>query len=904
MFCESTNAETEISHLNEVTHLEIQDISPSDYSLKRSGDKIELNVEALAEATSKKLLGYSDRFIKKIDVQKNSTLSKDIITLHLVDKDLEVFDYLTDAPSSLSLDIFAKEDGKSEDVEYEMTQKLVKKDKLASKPEKKIERDLASSEFIKTIGHVTITGDTSDVKEHAQDELEKRQKKKEVNAELLRIIRLAKQDAGDILRFDTDKLNFSKDSLIEGKNKIYIKYPVLLNEHKYISEILQKNIIYDIKNESTLEGKDFQKVKKFYSAGDYRNFLKSKKIFQKRYAQTKYDEMITYMEADAYLELSNLEKEKVFFDRALKIYDSLLNKYPNSKISERTLLLTAYLRLKDERYFEASRNLKLYTQKYVNSPLRENVEIILAQSLVRLHEYADAKKIYNSLFKSENPEIQASAYYEYGNIFFEEKDYLSAITSYETALKMFPADDKNNENIYFNLGETQFLVGNYKASLNFLRKFISQHPQHSYASYAWTRMGEIFELSEVDPKIWKGYYNESHFRFHDQLGGAVAKINLLYHQAIADKKKFNYLIEQMKSYENKIPLKQANEFLYFKVSDAYYEVGKYPESTETLIEKFKTGKIPDHIEKFHKRIGRGLAAQLRSAVESKQVVTGLKIFDDVDPLWFKKSQRFDFSFYKGELFRQANLCSKASREYEKYIADYEKVPKKDELDKSQRLPYLSEVYLRAATCSNQMAQDGKTKEYLAKVDESSLSSNERDDYYLLKVDLARKNNAPDEALALLASIQNKNVETLNLKIEMLNEKSLYAESLDSIDKFIDGNTIDEKSRFSLLKKKYEILETSKSKKAPAFLQSFYQEFKNKDFEFDREKYILYGSLLEQKKNKEAEEVYSKISTNSYWAKLATEKKNSAQWGQKYQKFVDRIPAMQKSKETPDVKNTK
>jgi tetratricopeptide (TPR) repeat protein len=905
------SGETEINHLNEVTHLEMQDIAPADYALKRTGDKLELNVDALAEATKKKLTDYSDRFIKKIEIQKNTSLSKDIITFHLADKDLEVFDYLTDAPSSLSLDFFAKEEGKDTDAEYEMAQKLIKKtnrknseNSVAKNPVANASRDLASAEFIQTIGHVTIAGDTTDVKDQAKTEEEKNKKKKEVNAELLRIIRLAKQDAGDILKFDTDKLNFSKDSLIEGKNKIYIKYPVLLNEHKYISEVLQKNIQYEVKESKDDANKDFMKIRKFFTNGDYKNFLKSKKIYQKRHPASKYEEMITYMEADAYLELYKAEKEKIFFDRSLKIYDSLLSKYPDSQISERTLLLAAYLRLKDQRYFEASRNLKHYTVRYEKSPLRENIELILAQSLVRLHEYGDAKKIYSQLFKSDNNEIQASAYYEYGNIYFEEKDYLSAISAYETALKLHPNEDTNHENIYFNLGETQFLVGDYKASLNHLRKFIAQHPQHEYASYAWTRMGEIFELSEVDPKIWKGYYNESHFRFHNHLGGAIAKINLLYHQAIGDKKKFDYLIDQIRKFENQIPLKQANEYIAFKISDAYYEVGRYADSTQALISQFKAGQMPEHAEKFHKRIGRGLAAQLRSSVEQKKVVAGMKLFDETDSLWFKKSERFDFSFYKGELFREANLCAKALKQYELYLADFEKVPKKEELDKSQRLPYLSEVYLKSSICLNQLDQQTKAQEMLSKVDPKNLMPQELDDYYLLQANIATKNVAPDEALKFLAKIQNQNISTLNKKIDILNDKGLSKESLASIDTFMEGNSLSEQDRFSLLRKKLSILENTKDKRMPLFLQSFYEEFKNKSFDFDREKYLLYGNLVDQKKMKEAEDVFSKIRTDSYWAKLAAEKKTAAQWGQKYQKFVDRIPAMQKPKESADDKNSK
>ena len=895
----------EINHLNEVTHLEIPNVTPADYTIKRNNEVLEITIEGLTEAQQKKLSEYSDRFIRKIEIKKSTSLSKDIITFYLSEKNIEVFDYLTDAPSTLSIDLFAKDDAREIDAEYEMAQKLNKKKFEKNIKSKSPARDIASTEFIKTIGLVTVSDDTDDVKKHAETEVEKIKKRKEINKDLLRIVRLAKQDSEDILRFDTDKINFSKDSLIEGRNRIYIKYPVLLSEHKYVSDILEKNVQYDFKKSTDVVTQDFLKLRKIYANEDFKNFLKAKKIFSKKHPKSKFEEMISYMEADAYLKIYAQENEKIFYDRSLKIYDSLINKYPESPVSERTLLLISYLRLQNKQYFEAVRNLKLYLTKYEKSPLYENIQLILAQSLVYLHEYKDAKKTYENLFKSENSEIKSAAYYAYGDIFFEERDYSSAIKFYNEALKKYPTEDKLYPNIYFNLGETQFLLGQYKESLNNLRKFIEQHPQHDFASFAWTRMGEIFEMSEVNPKIWKGLFNESYFRFENKLGGAIAKINLLYDQAITSPlQKFPFIVEQMRAYKDKIPLKQANEYLNFKISDAFYETGKYQEAVAILIDHFKTGDIPDHVEKFHKRIGRGLAAQLRADVGAGKIVDGLKLFDETDPLWFKKSERFDFSFYKGELFRQAKLFSKATIEYEKYVKAFESVPNKQELDKSQRLPYLSEVYLRIAECQFNQGQIQFAKDTIKKVNSNELNSALMGEYSMLNAAILIKNEKIPEAILALQNIEKKNLEIILLLSDLQNQIGNAVDAVSTIDKYVESGANTGVERFTLLKKKLNILETKDKKKFPEFLSRFYNEFKDNKFDFEREKYLLFSQLIEQQKNKEADEVFERIKPQSYWAKLATELKGNNQWSQKYQKYIDRIPAMQKSKEGSSDTNPK
>jgi tetratricopeptide (TPR) repeat protein len=894
---------TEINHLNEVTHLEIPNISPADYEIKKEEEKITLTLDAIDDESQKKLKGYTDRYIKKIFITKNSSLSKDIIEIYLSDKNIELFDYLTDSPSTLSMDFFAKEEVGDSDSEYLMTSKnkLQKKQtkndtRIQINEEKDSLRGLASTEFIKSIGQVTINGDTSEIKKQVETEQEANKRKKETNKELLRIMRLAKQDAQNIMHFDLERIHFSKDSLIEGQNRIYIKYPALISEYTFLSDILKKNITYEVGKSEDQVTQDFLKVRKLYLKGDYKNFLKGKKIFEKKNPNSKYDEMVHHMEAESYLHLYEKENLESLFDRSLKIYDSLISKYPDSPVTERTLLLLSYLRLKDQKYFDAARNLRSYISRYEKSPLRENIELILAQTLIRLKEFQDAKKIYKNLFNSTAIDVKTAAYFEYGDVLFEEKDYQSSLKAYEEALKKFPGEDKNHANIYFNMGEAYFLIGNYKESLKFLRKFVEQNQLHVHVSYALTRMGEIFEMSEVNEKIWRGYFNESFFRFENKKGGAIAKINLLFHQAIAStSKKFDLLIKEIKSFDNKIDLPQANEYINFKISDVYYERGDYQNSIKILMDHFKSEQVPHHSDKFHRRIGRGLAAQLRMYIANKKIDEGMRLFDSTDELWFKKSERNDFSFYKAELYRLAQLPGKSAPEYEKFLIASSK-NNSDTLDKSQRLPYLSEVYLRLAESYYEQKNISKAKENFSKIDFNQLMPLLKESYHRLSANISISDEKWSEAVDSLKKIENHDLNSITSLATILVNQNKLAEGVSSIDRYVDSGSLDQFVRFQALRKKLSLLEGRDEKKFNEVLPRFFNEFKNTKFEFDREKYLLGKNLIEKNKIKEAQEVFSLIQKNSYWEKMAQEVKVGEEWNQKYKKYINRIPAMNSSQE--------
>ena len=72
-------------------------------------------------------------------------------------------------------------------------------------------------------------------------------------------------------------------------------------------------------------------------------------------------------------------------------------------------------------------------------------------------------------------------------------------------------------------------------------------------------------------------------------------------------------------------------------------------------------------------------------------------------------------------------------------------------------------------------------------------------------------------------------------------------------------------------------------------------FKTYKGDFDKEKYELGRVYAAEGNVKAASEVWATIPESSIWSKLAKESESDREWNQKYDKYIDRVPAMQNRK---------
>lgn len=887
----SRSAATEglaISHINDVTHIEIAGIGANDYQADKKNNTVELKVNDLTSGQIAKLKNYRDKHITRIEVSQSAALDQSIVKIYLSSNAVDMFDYLTDSPPSLSVDFYF-DDEKQEKIAKESKEKIQKNSKNEKNNansdvnESQISRKLASDEFIKQIEGASLLADLDGNK----NKINKQDGKNKNNRKAIK-----NYDVRDTLDIDVEKIHFDPHLIIEAREMIFLKFPLLLNENQYLSSMLSRRVTYEIADAGDTETKDFFKSKKMFDKNDYKVFFKSKKIFQKKYPKSKYNEMINFMGADALLQVYKKEKNPELFEEALKTYDALLSRYPKSALSERTYLLTSFLRIKEGKYLEATRNLKTYIERYRTSPIRENIRLILAQSLLRLQQYRDAALIYEELIKSDANDVRETAMFEAGDVFLEKKDYKNAIKYYEGALSAYPQAASKYPNVFFNLGEAQFLMEDYSNSLQSFKGFLRSYPQHEFSSYAWTRMGEMLEIAEKGEKVWRGFYNESIFRFKSDTGAKIAEAHLLYHDAIkAPQHKLHLYLDKLEQLGKEIHLTYAAGFIAFKIADVYYGRGDFKKSTDHLIAFFRNEQIPLEADKFHKRIGRSLLAMFKDELAHGTPDSALMALKNYDELWFKKSNLLSFDFIKGQIYENAGLYDLAEIYIEKYL---KRAKSMELLESSEKVPSKSLVYLiltRALLNNNKVPS---ALENFKNIHVSELNDGEADDYIRLQRDIALQRKDLDESIKFSENIKSPNKKDMRLLASIYSQNHNYKNAVLTVDKYVNGYKLDSKEKFDILKDKVSYLQANNDKeKYNTFLKKFYDEFKETKFQFDKERFDLGKVYTEEGNYKTAQEIWSTITDGSIWQKLARESQQENDWNKKYEKYVDRVPAMQK-----------
>lgn len=888
----AATGDVQVNHMNEVTHIEIEGLGSSDYQINKNQKTVTLKVNNLDDKKLAILKGYTDKHIKRIDIQKTPALDQDVITLQLVSNKVEMFDYLTDAPSSLSIDFyFDDEQLTDKTVSVENNEKSKNKKNAEGKDknnkESSVERKLASSEFIKTIDNVSLLSDIEGINENSNESVSVKNKTgKKPNKNY---------SVKNTLDFDVDKIKFPLDILIEAQDKVFLNFPILLNESEYLESIVKKAVSYEVPEAKDQETKDFIKAKKMFDKKEYKFFFKAKKIFNKKYSKSKYAEMISYMTADALLEIYKIEKDEEVLSEALTLYDSLVAKYPNSNLRERTHLLLSYLRMKEKKYLDAARSLKSYQEIYNTSPLVENIKRILAQALMRSKQYRDAGKIYEELLSSPTKETKQAATFDIGDTFLEKKDYSNAIRYYKLALAAYPKESKKYPNVHFNLAQALFLTAEYKESLIHYRYFIQDHPLHSYSSYAWTRIGEILEIAKKEENEWRGFYNESIFRFNNEEGARVARIHLICNDAIkTSEDKLPLYLKELELLSKEVAINYIQDFIAFKLSDVYFNRGKYELAADHLIAFFKDSKVPVEVEKFHKRIGRALAGLLREEIHSGTADTAIAALNKYDALWLNKSKIKEFNYLKARVYQKAETYSLA----EKYFKDYLKSIDGFDFNKtSEKLPRSSAAYIYLSKVQMSMNKVPNALENLDKINLDEVSSSDQMEFFRLKRDIAVGRSDWEDAESNALKIKNYNKQDFLDLANIYEKNSNYAQAVNTIDKYVNEFKPTENEKFKVLKLKVNYLSKANSKdKYKSFLARFYDEFKDSKNNFDKEKYELGKIYIEEESQKDAQDVLSKISENSIWAKLASEQLEQKNWNKKYKKYIDRVPAMNKSEE--------
>lgn len=815
----STQVTAEISQIGDASHLEFSGSSNWKYDLKKEGNTIVLQAPKLNSTSLVKLRTYSDSLIKSVTVNEDGIDGGVEIRFNVKDGSIDTFDYLTDQPSSLVVDFYKPEKPVAQDADMDdvpATEPPVK-----TLPKKTAAKN--SSKRKPASDYITVPGTEAQLAQATIDD-------KVEDAEAVeKDLRHGIFDGGDpeFKRFSIQDYEIKENAIIASKANIYLRFPMLKLDSPHLKTILNNQPVYEIVPTESQENKEARLLLTLFNNKRPSVFLKAAKHFLKTHPSGKYDEIVRYMMADVHYQFWLSEQRIEDLETALGIYRTLTERYPDSPLSTRTLLLVGYSYLDHGDAFGALKAFQRFTRSKPTSKAIDQVKISIGEAYLLINKYEDALAIFSEVEKSAaNKKDAIEAAYRRGDVFFKKKDYANAVAEYKAAQNRYKGSAARFPNASFNLSESEFWLSRYKESLLSYRDFLQKFPDSDNGGYAMTRIGEILELMGADQKKAQGAYLESFFRYRATPGAQVGRIRLLAGKMPEMKEKeLKNAVKEMddilqafkvmgdpgkvastqkqvseeadKSSENEEgksnsalapflanrmtwksePLPEIEEFVTFLRTDGFFARKEHARATQELISYFQQNPNNSAPEKFKVRIARTIAAHIHTEVESGKFIEALRIKSQYTNSWLKHADRIDVNYDAGRAFEQAGVHKEAAKIYTDTLERLSKLQgtaQGKERNVFESLPDQNSVRLRLAAVAAKQKDYSKASEYLKSIPESSsLSEKEKIERAQTAVDVALAKGQKDIAKSYLETLvaawkgQPRNLATVHYRLAKL-----------------------------------------------------------------------------------------------------------------------------------------
>ena len=889
---EKAPVQASIERVGGMNHFEFSGRKEWDYSLKKEGVSLSLVIPKMDEKSQEVMESFSSLLIKSISLN-HDVPNKTKVIINLNHEKVDSFDYLTQNPDQLIIDLFVDNDKilteirnkkKADDIAKNEASKKNKKTKSPKNPD----RRPAFAEFFVTNKEV----------------IEDKRKKD------TRVLPLVNTTPMNEL-FDFGGVNsqgFNQEDLeakvIEAQGNIYLRFPILKLTNRHLQELQSFQPEYEIRKSFSDENKMARDLLNLFNSRSFASFIKAKKVFKSNFPQSSYDEILNYVEADTWVELWKMNKRPEYLTKAMDIYKMMIERYPNSKIAERTLIQAGLLAHDSGEFFVATKMLRRYLKNYPYSPFNNHIKIYLGDSLAHLNNYDGARNAMEQVVKANERDTSAEAKYRIGDIYFLKQSFRRAERAYKQAQEKFPRYAKQYPNAVFNRAEALFNLAEYPSSLEIYKEFFEKFPTHPYSAYALTRIGELIDLLKDDRHKAQGFYNESFFRFRNTMGGTIARMRSL-SQRFKDMKsqELKTSIEEIRKREKAIDLHQVDEFSAFMISDGYYDRGDYLEAANTLINYFQINPKPVNIKKFEKRISRAIAGEVKQLLHKGDVVSALNIIESHQKSWLSKSRRVDVQLFRAQAYEKMKLLDEALESYERI----EKRMKglfgtKEEKERKvfEYYPSFDQINLRQAVVQYELGKKKKALSLLKEVKEiSSLDTQSKIDFHFTLARIAFDSKNYDEAMKTGLLVDSSEIvmpeqrEKFNIFLSRVYEENQkYDKAISILEKFYEKYK-DEQDQVYTLSRLFSLYRSKGMKdKAMTTGRSLIEEY-SKSHNLDKERYYLGALYFEAKNPKEAKKVWKGLTKKSMWEELARNKQISDDWQDETEKKINRIPAMAK-----------
>lgn len=893
-----------ISKQNEAVNFQFSGLDNWSYSIDRSKgqgktERIELSIAPLDDNSVNLLQNFKSEYIKKIEVNKNGPDGKFVISIEPSDSEVDTFDYLTDQPSRLVVDLFRDPKPSKESTKPQQSAAPLKQPKEAVTAATNQNSDLSRSPAseVLTIANRDAKDSTVGVKDPKLDSA----------------IRTGIFDGGDpgFERFQVKDYEINPKAVEASKRNIYMNFPMLTTPSPYLDIMRAQKPLYEIKPDETDENKQARLLLTLFEKKRYNVFLKTLDWFLEKYPSSKYDEMVRFMWADALYELYQQDKNLSDFDLSMLRYREAMEKYPSSALAERTSLFVAFSTLDRGDFLGTIRQFQNHLQRRPKTPNRDIAMLSIAEAYRRLNRPVEALSTYDQVIKDASEErFKVEAMYLKGDVHFQKQDFQQAVEDYQKALTSYPQSKSSYPSALYNQASAYFGLKDYKKSLELFNEFLKNFPAHQYASYAMTRVAEILETLGADSKKVNGALMETTFRYGDTEGSLAAKLKLLTARIPSMKpKEMEKTLVDIDDLVKRSTLPKIYEISRIKIADALSKRGEFETSIDMLIKYYQANPTTADTQLVTTRIVRYINDQIGDYVGKGDFINALRVHNKYVGTWLKKSDRLDTKYMLGRAFEQSGVFSEADSYY-KYVLNkmisMKGTPNEKDRDVFEDLPSQDIVNLRLASVNMMMLKYNQAADYLKNIkNPENLSEIEQIERVQAAATIFRKKGEFEVAERYLVDlvktwqglpelVAEPYFELASIE-QSLGKENDAIQSLEKVDQLMtDSGKVNPLTHSKALEQLVSLYD--KKKDAPKTIQ--YLSKLLGSYEKARPLYSLRYRLgeihFEQGDLKKASEAWAPLKESdrsSFWWRLSQEKLKSANWDSEYRKYVDRIPAM-------------
>lgn len=868
-----------------------------DYDLKRvkskGQTKVQLEVKSSDTQVLEQIRNVKNPFVEAIQITESPDKKKWHIEFVLKSDRVETFDYLTDQPSKLIVDFY------------------------------KSETPIAAQEEKPKAPVKTATGTPVAVEKSPAD-------RRPADVDILRIddpagietsvlAKAGLYDAGDsrFARFAMKESEYNEDAVIRSRNNYYLKFPVLESEFSFWKKMKENPPVYEVQPEKTDENKQARLLRTLFNKKRHLVFLQTADWFNKKYPQSRYNEMLSFMKGDAFVELWKTEKNDSLYEQAQNAYRDALVKYPDSLLSERTSLMTGMLALDKADYMMAIRKLHAHaeTKKYANKISKMYAQLGLAYSYSKIQKLPDALAVLAEIEKNTKDQlVLTEVAVRRGDFNFVSKKFDDATVAYEQAIKKYPLVSQLFPSAYFNKMEAQFWKEKYPSSHQSALDFAQNFPAHEFAPYALTRVGELLDIMGAEQTKSVGAYLETHFRYGDSPKTIVARLHLLSTKMKSMKtEELDLTLKKMDELAEKSDLPNVDQFKVVMVADGFARRQNYLKAIDILSKFYQQNPTRADVKQVTNRIAKNISDEIKLLADNQQYHQLLKTYRQYADTWLKTHSRIDTDYFLGLSYDSAGAYEVALEKYRKVLNNLNQIAGKPEekiARVNQHLPTIDSLNLKLANASYNNVSYQDAYQYLEKIQSPlKLTEAEQVERVQLASHLYEQRGDSATSARYLTDLSNlwRGTASLALPVnfklaEMQVGKNEYNEAIRTYEKCREVLLADENPQRSDLVKlagDYSQVLISQGKRAQAIeMLSALVKKHGAKYSLNQERYLLGDLQFRAGEIKKAENTWGLIDADKggVWKQLADEKIKQASWDVDYKKHLKRIPAMSQFEE--------